>query len=32
MKSFIKDLAQATIMALLIGAPFAYYFAFVMKP
>lgn len=32
MKSFIKDLTQAAVMAILIGLPFALYFAFVMKP
>jgi hypothetical protein len=29
---FISDLAQAALVALLIGGPFAYYFAFVMQP
>lgn len=28
----IKDLLAAVICAALIGGPFAYYFAFVMKP
>jgi hypothetical protein len=32
MKSFLKDLAQATVMALLIGGPMFAYFLFVMKP
>lgn len=32
MKSFFKDLAQATVMAFLIGGPMFYYFLFVMKP
>ena len=31
MKSFFKDLAQATICALLIGGPFIVYF-YQMKP
>lgn len=32
MKSFLRDLAQAAIMAVLIGGPFVYYFMFVMQP
>jgi len=28
----LKDLVGAAIVAVLIGAPFAYYFAFVMTP
>jgi hypothetical protein len=32
MKSFFKDLAQAAVMALLIGGPMFAYFLFVMKP
>ena len=32
MKKFAKDLAAATLVAVMIGAPAAYYFMFVMKP
>lgn len=32
MNKFLKDLSQATVMALLIGGPMFYYFLFVMKP
>jgi hypothetical protein len=32
MKSFLKDLAQATVMAVLAFGPLFYYFLFVMKP
>jgi hypothetical protein len=28
----LKDLAAAAVAAVLIGGPFAYYFAFVMTP
>jgi hypothetical protein len=28
----LKEFVQATLLAALIGAPFAYYFAFVMQP
>jgi hypothetical protein len=31
MKSFVKDLAQAFVMAVLIGGPIFYYFLFMMK-
>lgn len=29
---FMTDLTQATLVAILIGAPFAFYFAFMMQP
>ena len=29
--NFIKDLAQAAMMALLVGGPIFYYFLFMMK-
>jgi hypothetical protein len=29
---FLKDLAQAAVIAFLIGGPLFYYFLFVMKP
>jgi hypothetical protein len=32
MKSFFKDLAQATLAAALFFGPLFYYFLFVMKP
>jgi hypothetical protein len=32
MTKFFKDLAQATVVALLIGGPMFAYFLFVMKP
>jgi hypothetical protein len=32
MMNFIKDLAQAMVMAVLIGGPFFYYFLFMMEP
>ena len=32
MKNAVKDLASATICAVLFSAPFAYYFAFMMTP
>lgn len=32
MKQVLKDVAAAVAAAVLIGAPFAYYFAFVMQP
>lgn len=32
MKRLLIQLAQATLVAALIGAPLAYYFIFVMKP
>ena len=32
MTSFASDLAQAALVAALIGLPFILYFAFVMKP
>lgn len=31
MKSFIRDAAQALIMAMFVGGPLAYYFMFMMK-
>lgn len=31
MKSFVKDLAQAFVMAVLIGGPAFYYILFMMK-
>lgn len=32
MKKFAKELAASVVFAVLIGAPLALYFAFVMKP
>jgi hypothetical protein len=32
MKDFMYDLACATLMAILIGAPVAFYFAFILQP
>jgi hypothetical protein len=29
---FLTDIAQAALVAILIGGPFAFYFAFVMQP
>jgi len=32
MINFLKDLGEAAICSVIIGAPFAYYFIFVMTP